>query len=75
MAILFSIVKINSRILIFHSEDDFFIPHTRAYDLLRIAENQRPKEFPKVELMIFKSELNLGHTNIYKNEDIYPVVK
>ncbi len=61
--------------MIFHSEDDWFIPYYRAYDLLNIAETERPKEYPKVELTVFKKELQLGHTNIYKNEEIYPIIR
>ena len=70
-----SIIKINSKIHIFHAEDDGFVPVARAYDLLNIAETQRPKEFPKVELTVFKKELQLGHSNIYKHEQIYSIVK
>ena len=70
-----SIIKINSKVQIFHSEDDAFVPVARAFDLLKIAENKRPKEFPKVELTVFKKELQLGHSNIHKHEEMYSIIK
>jgi hypothetical protein len=68
-------VKVNSKILIFHAEDDWFIPHDRGLDLLRIAKTLRPKNYPKVELKVLDKEHGLGHCNIYLHEEIYPIVK
>jgi hypothetical protein len=70
-----SIIKINSKIQIFHAEDDGFVPVARAFDLLKIAEAKRPKEFPKVELTVFKKELQLGHSGIHKHEDMYSIIR
>ncbi len=60
--------------MIFHAEDDWFIPHERGLDLLNIAQTQRPQHFPKLELMIFDKEHRLGHGDIYRHEEIYPIV-
>jgi hypothetical protein len=56
-----SILKIKSKIIIFHAEDDWFVPISHAIELAAIAEKRRPKEFPKVELVKYGKELGLGH--------------
>lgn len=71
----FSIVKINSKILIFHAQDDWHVPYYLGLDLFEICKTQRPKDYPKVELVILEREHGLGHSNIYLHENIYPIIR
>lgn len=70
-----NILKINSKVLVLHAADDWFIPQDHSIDLVRHAKANRPKNFPPVSLMEFHSDLGLGHNEIYTHEELYPVVK
>jgi len=70
-----NILLIKSKILILHAEDDFLIPHDRGAELYKIAIQKRPKNFPEVTFMSIAANYSAGHCNIYKHEEIYPVIK
>jgi hypothetical protein len=67
-------LKINSKIIIFHAEDDWLIPQSHSIELLDIAQKHRPKEYPKVELVKFGKELGLGHFVSY-HMPVYNIIK
>ena len=69
-----SILKIKSKIIIFHAEDDWFIPHTHSVELLKLAETYRPKEYGKVELITYGKEHGLGHF-VHQHEPLYLLIK
>lgn len=70
-----NILKINSKVLILHAADDWFIPQDHSIELVKHAKANRPKDFPPVKLMEFHSDLRLGHNEIYTHEELYPVVR
>lgn len=66
-----NIVKVKSKILILHAEDDWFIPIQHSVDLYKICKEKRPKGYPECKFVEFKKELGLGHfpsvhTPVYK---------
>lgn len=69
------IVKTNAKILMLHSEDDTIIPIYHSKELREICDRQRPKEYPPVTLVEFEKKHGLGHNNIYKHSEIYPMIK
>jgi hypothetical protein len=73
--IILSILKINSKILIIHAADDWFIPQRHSYDLMKIVKECRPMEYPPVELIEYAKDLRLGHNEIYRNPELYPAIK
>ena len=58
-----------------HSEDDTIIPIYHSKELREICDRQRPKEYPPVTLVEFEKKHGLGHNNIYKHSEIYPMIK
>ncbi len=70
-----SILKINSKILILHAADDWFIPKDHSLDLIKICKEKRPAEFPPVKLIEYHEDLMLGHNKIYLHEELYPAIK
>jgi hypothetical protein len=56
-----NIVKIKSKILILHAEDDWFIPLQHSIDLYKICKDKRPKSYRECKFLDFKKELGLGH--------------
>jgi homoserine acetyltransferase len=70
-----SILEIESKILIFHSEDDWLISRDRSRELVRICEEKRSKQYSPVSLIELHSDHRLGHSNIGSHNEIYPIVK
>lgn len=70
-----SILKINSKILILHAEDDWLIPQDRSRDLVKISNEKRPKNYPPVKLIELHKRFGLGHVKIYTHKEIYPIIK
>jgi hypothetical protein len=70
-----SILKVNSKILILHAEDDWFVPSDRSRELVQICEEKRPKSYPPVKLVEFHKGLELGHAKIYTHKKLYPLIK
>jgi predicted esterase len=69
------IVKTNAKILMLHSEDDSIIPIYHSRELKEICDRQRPRDYPPVRLVEFEKIHGLGHNNIYKYSEIYPMIK
>lgn len=70
-----NIVKINSKILILHAADDWFIPQQHSLTLIEIAKQERPADYPPVQLVEYHEDLALGHNNIYMHDKLYPTIK
>ncbi len=68
-------MRIKSKILILHAQDDWFIPFDRSRELIEIAEQYRPREYPPVRLIELEKEHGFGHCLIYQHKEIYPVIK
>lgn len=66
---------IKSKILVFHAEDDMFVPIQHSRYLVEVANKKRPKDWPEVKFVEFKKELELGHGKIYTHQEIYPIIK
>lgn len=71
----FNIVRIKSKILILHAEDDWFIPQDRSRDLVEICRKERPNDYPPVKLVELHEKHGLGHCKIGSHAEIYPIVK
>lgn len=68
-------MKAKSKILILHAEDDMLIPQDRSRDLMKICNQNRPKDYPPVKLVEFHKRFGLGHAKIYTHKELYPVIK
>jgi hypothetical protein len=68
-----SILEINSKILIFHAEDDWHVPYQHGFILNEIAQH-RAEHLPPVELVSFGKEFGLGHY-LYSHKSIYTHIK
>ena len=70
-----SILKIKSKVLILHAEDDMLIPQDRSRDLVKLCDEKRPKDYPPVKLVEFHKRFGLGHGKIYSHKEVYPMIK
>ena len=70
-----NIVKISSKIMIIHAEDDWFVPQDRSRELKKICDEKRPKSYPSVKLVELHGSHGLGHCNIHTHKEMYPIVK
>lgn len=68
-----NILEINSKILIMHAEDDWFIPQYHSVTLKEISK-KRPKHFPEVKFVPLEKELGLGHF-LQSHKPIYTHIK
>lgn len=47
----------------------------RAEELFNIAQTQRPRDYPFIEFIRIDKSYNLGHSEIYKYNNMYPLIK
>ena len=69
-----NIVKVNTKIMIMHAEDDWFIPQQHSIHLYKVCQSQRPKNFPPVKLVELEKKLGLGHF-LHTHLPIYKLIK
>jgi hypothetical protein len=54
---------------------DEMIKIERAEVLLNIAQSHRPRDYPQVEFIRIDKSYGLGHSEIYKYDNMYPKIK
>ena len=70
-----SIVKVKSKIMILHAEDDIIVSLEHSKELMESCDKERPKEYPPVKLVEISGDSGFGHSLLYLHDEIYPIVK
>jgi fermentation-respiration switch protein FrsA (DUF1100 family) len=68
-----SILEINSKVLIMHAEDDWFVPYHHGLKLYEISK-KRSKKLPPVKFLSVGKEFGLGHF-LQSHKPVYEHIK
>lgn len=70
-----NLIQSNSKVLIFHSEDDPIIDSEQSRKLVEVCNKKRPDNYPPVKLVELDGKFKLGHDGIHTHQDIYSIIK